>query len=96
MSYKLDKFYVIFRQLSPCPEQCAQPYGFKNQMSLTKDTNRFSVRLFHLSRIFDDPQWYSVTSTFICILCYMFFLYSIIKKMNFFRKKSMKPKSLVI
>uniref|UniRef100_A0AC35TMN0 Integrin beta n=1 Tax=Rhabditophanes sp. KR3021 TaxID=114890 RepID=A0AC35TMN0_9BILA len=30
------------KQISPCAEPCAEPYGFKNQMKLTQNTNRFS------------------------------------------------------
>ncbi|EFO18475.1 integrin beta pat-3 [Loa loa] len=46
------------KQLSPCPEQCAQPYGFKNQMSLTMDTARFSkeVEEAEISGNLDAPE----------------------------------------
>ncbi|VDD87789.1 unnamed protein product [Enterobius vermicularis] len=43
---------------NPCPNACAAPYGFKNQMSLTKDAKRFSkeVREAEISGNLDAPE----------------------------------------
>uniref|UniRef100_A0A8R1DSK3 Integrin beta n=1 Tax=Caenorhabditis japonica TaxID=281687 RepID=A0A8R1DSK3_CAEJA len=35
----------IEKQLSPCPTPCAEPYGFKHQMSLTTNTAKFKAEV---------------------------------------------------
>uniref|UniRef100_A0A913I850 Integrin beta n=1 Tax=Strongyloides stercoralis TaxID=6248 RepID=A0A913I850_STRER len=46
------------KQLSPCAEPCAEPYGFKNQMRLTQNTHRFSkeVQEAQISGNLDAPE----------------------------------------
>lgn len=46
LTVSFEQFYICdFRARNPCPNACAAPYGFKNQMSLTKDAKRFSVSI---------------------------------------------------
>lgn len=45
-------FMQNFRQKSPCAEPCAEPYGFKHQMTLTTNTEKFKVWHFQNKRYY--------------------------------------------